>query len=93
MSQVNSSSHSDDSYQQSQDVFGGGSPVQLAAHYRPKLEAQGWKFVEQSLLEHIASLVLSKPDRSGRAWNLHLVAIQVGSGVKLLLELHLQESQ
>jgi hypothetical protein len=76
---------------QSQTVAGGGSASELTAHYRAQLEAQGWSFVDQVLREQLGVLAETKTDSKGRRWNAHLIAIQSGSEVNLVLELRMQE--
>ncbi len=72
-------------------MAGGGSASELTEHYRAQLEAQGWSFVDQVLREQLGVLAETKTDSKGRRWNAHLIAIQSGSEVNLVLELRMQE--
>jgi len=72
-----------DSYDGSQSIFGGGTPVELIRHYRSQLAEQGWNLVDELELKPIAILVLGKPDKSGTPWSAELIAVQHGSGVDI----------
>jgi len=80
-----------DSYDGSQRIFGGGTPVELIRHYRRQLTEQGWTLVDESELERIAILVLGKPDRSGTPWSAELIAVQRGSGVEIFFNMNTEK--
>ncbi len=80
-----------DSYNGSQSVFGGGTPVELIRHYRTQLAEQGWTLVDESELERIAILVFGKPDKSGTPWSAELIAVQRGSGVEIFFYMNAEK--